>query len=230
MSDTHPSIRVLVFDLDDTLYLERDFAFSGFQAVAEAFADRLGDPMRARAEMQRFFDSPARRRVFDTLLDARGIPTDASLVARMVEVYRLHPPRIRLLPDAGRALASWAGRCRLALITDGPPHTQRAKIAALGLSARLDPIIITSELGEGFSKPHPLAFERMMRITGHAPAEHVYVADNPAKDFLAPNRLGWRTVRVRRREGIYRDEPDAEGGRPQHTLESLDELVRVLDA
>ena len=38
------SIRAVVFDLDDTLYPEREYAFSGFAAVATAFQDRLGDP------------------------------------------------------------------------------------------------------------------------------------------------------------------------------------------
>ena len=31
------------------------------------------------------------------------------------------------------------------------------------------------------------------------------MADNPAKDFVAPHRLGWRTVRVRRAGGLHAD-------------------------
>ncbi len=33
------------------------------------------------------------------------------------------------------------------------------------------------------------------------------MADNPAKDFVAPHRLGWRTVRVRRAGGLHAEEP-----------------------
>lgn len=227
-----PAVRVIVFDLDDTLYLEREFALSGFDAVARAFAEVLGDARGARADMERLFDSPARPRVFNALLEMRGLAVEPALVARMVEVYRTHEPRISLLPDAARAFASWASRCRLALLTDGPTVTQRAKIAALGLTGgligRLDPIIVTSELGEGFGKPHIRAFERVEQMTGRLAAEHAYVADNVAKDFIAPNQLGWRSVRVRRREGIYRDEPAAEGGLPHATIESLDNLEQAL--
>jgi putative hydrolase of the HAD superfamily len=31
----------------------------------------------------------------------------------------------------------------------------------------------------------------------------VYVADNPAKDFVAPRALGWATVRVRRAGSLH---------------------------
>jgi putative hydrolase of the HAD superfamily len=30
-----------------------------------------------------------------------------------------------------------------------------------------------------------------------------YIADNPSKDFFAPRKLGWRTVRIRREGGLY---------------------------
>jgi FMN phosphatase YigB (HAD superfamily) len=29
------------------------------------------------------------------------------------------------------------------------------------------------------------------------------VGDNPGKDFIAPNELGWQTVQIRRAEGEY---------------------------
>ena len=41
---TRSRVKVVAFDLDDTLYPEREYAFSGFAAVAEAFEQRLGEP------------------------------------------------------------------------------------------------------------------------------------------------------------------------------------------
>ena len=35
-------IRAVIFDLDDTLYLEQSFVYSGYRAVAEAFRTPFG--------------------------------------------------------------------------------------------------------------------------------------------------------------------------------------------
>ncbi|HUU82014.1 MAG TPA: HAD hydrolase-like protein, partial [Phycisphaerae bacterium] len=79
-----------------------------------------------------------------------------------------------------------------------------------------------------FGKPHTRAFETMAERLRINPARCAYVADNPAKDFIAPNVLGWRTVQIRRADGIYRDNSPAEGGRPGAVIETLDLLDGVL--
>lgn len=214
----------MVFDLDDTLYPERQFALSGFRAVASAFGDVPGPVESAVRDMVRLFDSTHRRRVFDQLLLERGTPADAALVQRMIACYRGHKPALSLHDDARRALTRLRGVARLALISDGPSATQRAKIDALAIRPMFDLILLTDELGDGAGKPSPLAFELVMTHFAVAAARCAYVADNPAKDFVAPNRLGWMTVRVVRLDGIYSDAPAAPGGEPRVTIRSLDEL------
>ena len=39
---------------------------------------------------------------------------------------------------------------------------------------------------------------------------HVYVADDPLKDFAAPRQLGWLTIRVRRPGGLHYAEENSE--------------------
>ena len=220
--------RAIVFDLDDTLYPERAFAFSGFDAVAKAFVGELGDPTRTATHLRRLFDTEHRPRVFNTLLRELGIVEDAALIARMVDAYRHHTPSILLHDDADRALRRLAGQVKIGLITDGPQRTQRAKIDALELTARIDAIVVTSELGPDCGKPAPDAFRRFADMLDVPHETCVYVADNPAKDFVAPNRLGWLSVRVLRTDGIYRDAPIAPGGCPTHTIDTLDQLDALL--
>lgn len=224
-----PAIDALIFDLDDTLYPERAFAFSGFTAVAEVFADLLSGADQAAARMRQLFDTEHRPRVFNTLLAEIGLEPDPRLITAMVQAYRTHRPTIALHADADAALTRLRGRCRLGLITDGPIIMQRHKIEALGLRTRLDKIILTAEFGEGFGKPHTRAFETMAERLGTNPALCAYVADNPAKDFAAPNVLGWRTVQIRRVDGIYRNNSPAEGGRPSAVIDTLDLLDGVLN-
>lgn len=223
-----PRIRAVVFDLDDTLYPEREYAFSGFAAVAAAFQDRLGDPEEAAADMRRLFDTAHRRRVFNAVLASRGLPEDDRLIHGMIEAYRAHPPAISLYSDAEAALSRLRGLCKLGLITDGPAVMQRAKVEALALADRLDAVILTDELGPEFGKPHPRAFELAAHQLPAAPAECVYVADNVAKDFVAPNQLGWTTIHIQRPGGVHGGLPPAPGGAPDHALDTLDHLDSFL--
>lgn len=221
-------LSAIIFDLDDTLYAERDYVFSGFAAVAEAYRDRLGDPSKAQDQMKRLFDTDARLRVFNALLKERGIAEDAKFIANMIETYRTHAPQLSLYKDADEVLNRFKPLYKLGLITDGRSVTQWAKIDALQLRQRLDEIIVTSELGEGIKKPSPIPFEQMADRLGVSPEQCVYIADNAAKDFVAPNAGGWVSVQIFRDQGIYKDNKPASGGSPQHEIRSLDELDSII--
>lgn len=203
--------RVVVLDMDDTLYIERDFARSGFAAVGALLGDDTFAP-RAWALLER----GGRGDIFDRLAP------DPSRVRDMIATYRSHAPAIALAPDAARLLAR-AISC--ALITDGHEVTQRNKIAALGIG-HLDPVIVTDMWGQQFRKPHPRAFETVMARHGGVGADYVYVGDNPAKDFLAPRALGWRTLRIRRAGGLHeKAEPASPDHAPDAEIASLDEVA-----
>jgi putative hydrolase of the HAD superfamily len=217
-------IRVIVFDLDDTLYPERAFALSGFCAVAGELRRRMECPFDPAERMRELFDSGERRHIFDRVLEELGQNSTVATVEELVALYRSHKPRVELFSDAEAALERWAGRFRLALVSDGFAETQQNKVEALGLEGRLAPIILTGEWGQRFWKPHPRAFEEVEKRTDAAGAECVYIADNPAKDFVAPNRLGWMTVQIKRSVGIYKNAIFPEDGEPRGVLSGLDFL------
>ena len=202
--------RLVVLDIDDTLYLERDYVRSGFAAVGawastELGVDGLGDHAWAA------FEAGVRRTIFDDALAAAGVEATPDLIPRLVEVYRAHAPAIEMLPDARSWLDSLApGDVAVAVVTDGPLASQRAKAEALTLTRWADLVVFTETLGPGHGKPHPAAFEQLERELGLRGAQCAYVADNPAKDFVAPHDLGWRTVRVRRPGGLHAEVPSGD--------------------
>jgi putative hydrolase of the HAD superfamily len=206
--------RLVVFDIDDTLYLERDYVRSGFAAVGAWARTELGvADLGARAWAD--FEAGVRGRIFDEALAACGVRANGSLVTQLVDVYRSHAPAIELLDDVRAWLAAHPADVALAVVTDGPLTSQRNKAAALGLAGWADPIVFTEEFGSERGKPHPAAFECVEAATGLAGAACAYVADNPAKDFAGPRCRGWRTVRVRREGGLHAlvasgDDVDAE--------------------
>lgn len=215
----------VVFDVDDTLYLERDYVASGFRAVDDWVRTHHGVACFFETAW-RTFTAGGRGHIFDDVLAQLEVHEPAPLIPQMVNVYRRHAPAIELLPDARAALDVLRTRAKLAVITDGPLHSQEAKVNALGLHSIASPIICTASLGPGMGKPHPSAFRMIEDVHENRGDGCVYVADNPIKDFEAPRGLGWRTIRVRRAEGLHfsldsGDDVDAE-------LPDLDELPQIL--
>jgi len=224
-------IQVVVFDLDDTLYPERAFAYSGFSAVAHWLRGRVVCPFDPAARMRELFETEHQGHVFDQILIELGFGQDNDLVQTMINYYHSHVPKIGLFDDAERALTRWAGQYRLALISDGPLATQQNKVEALGLQRRLDKVILTDHWGRQYWKPHLRAFLEIEQTWNCGSSACVYIADNATKDFLAPRQRGWQTIQIRRQEGVYRDRLPPVSGEPHWQVDSLNEieLTSLLD-
>ena len=192
---------MIVLDLDDTLYLERDYVHSGFLAVDKWLQNKLSFESFF-SEAWALFERGERRTIFNKVLEGRGI-FDANLIKELVAVYRSHMPLIAMEPDAEEFLGSYRPE-DLALITDGPALSQWAKIKALNIEQYVGTIIVTDDLGPDYVKPNPQAFKMIQgTLTGN---DCIYIADNPIKDFIAPASLGWkRSVRVRRPGSLHYD-------------------------
>jgi putative hydrolase of the HAD superfamily len=218
----------LVFDIDDTLYLERDYAYSGFKAVGSWAQTHLGIEGFAENATQ-LFQSGARRSIFQQAFDRVGISPDQQIVETMVQVYRNHFPDIEFLPDAAACLQKFKPTAAMAVITDGPEASQRNKYQKLGLREFCPTAIFTGEWGEEFSKPHLRSFQAVEDQVGKGNHRFVYVADNPAKDFIAPNRLGWDTIRIRRPEGLHFHKEPAPSAQARVEVSNLSQLAEVLE-
>ncbi len=146
-------------------------------------------------------------------------------------VYREHTPQLALFPDAEWALAYFSGRMKLGLITDGHAATQRNKFTALGLERYFQAVMFTDDFGRENWKPNPACFRKIEAALDCAAQECAYVGDNPAKDFVAPNRLGWLTVHLRREGSEYSHLTAADlpaNHRAKHEIASLRELEGIL--
>jgi putative hydrolase of the HAD superfamily len=192
----------VVFDVDDTLYLERDYVRSGLLAVDDSVRGRFGVSGVFAAAWEDFLGG-RRGDLIDRALVAVGLRPEAVLVTSLLDCYRTHVPAIGLLPDAAAALRTAQATGSVAVITDGPAASQLGKVKALGLSTWACPVVVTSLCFPGRPKPDPASFAWVQRALG-VPAEGcTYVADNPMKDFAGPKALGWHTVRVRRPGSLH---------------------------
>jgi putative hydrolase of the HAD superfamily len=222
------TLKAIVFDLDDTLYPEREYVRSGFRAVGEWAEQQLGlSQAIVRAELQALFDAEFRGDTFQWWLSEQELPE--SLLGEMVRIFRTHTPRIVLSPDAERVLDELKPGYRLGLITEGRRENQLTKIRALGLERWFSAVVILGEEERTEWKPSRKPFDRMLGMLSVAGGEAVYVGDNPCKDFRGAREAGMATIRIRRPEGLHsRDEPASPADAPDREIESLEWLMDSL--
>ena len=185
----------VIFDLDDTLYSEKQYVRSGYKAVAkllgdEAFADRLW----------RYFKNG--KPAIDELLNELGCEERKE---ECLKAYREQIPEIKLYDGVADMILELKSKgIKVGIITDGRVSGQKRKIQALGLDKLIDDIIITDELGgTQFRKPCDITFRIMQHRWGIPFEQMVYVGDNAEKDFQAPKQLGMRTLFFENEDGLY---------------------------
>ncbi|MDN3652660.1 HAD family hydrolase [Thalassotalea ponticola] len=177
---------VVVFDLDDTLYSEKDYVLSGYKHVSQLLLDTYG--INAEAEFLNCYFI-GKKDTFDYIIKKFRLPQ--CVKEHLIAAYRYHRPEISLHDTVKETLEGLEQlNIPTYLITDGRSITQRLKIASLGLAKYFKQIYISEEVGA--SKPELKSF---VSISSFEPnAKIVYVADNPKKDFIAPKALGWASI------------------------------------
>jgi len=191
-------LKAVIFDLDDTLYSEKEYVRSGYRAIAAIL------PQVERMEEKLWQAFEKKKSAIDEVLRAEGLYTE-ELKQQCISVYRFHQPDIHFYEGAKELLVQLrADGYKLGIITDGRPEGQRAKIKSLRLDEFVDYIIVTDELGGvEYRKPNNRAFVIMKEQFGVNYTEMCYVGDNIFKDFIAPEKLGMKSFYIKNVHGIY---------------------------
>lgn len=210
-----PLPRGMVFDLDDTLYLQADYKRSAFAAVGEKLEGMgLCTSIEAVSALEAVLKEhgPSYGLMFNHMAGKLGL--DPSLVPVLVETLRAHRPSIGLFPGVPDMLVFLKGKVRLGLLTDGLGRVQRAKIDALDVRKYFDLVVLSDD--HKTSKPDGMLFALFEDAFSLKGGELAYVADNPSKDFIGANKRGWTTIRVRTgehardgAEGLYEADTSA---------------------
>lgn len=210
-------MKVIVFDLDDTLYKEIDFLKSAYREIVEA----IGHPEAFDFMLDSYFHG---ENAFQCVIDKYNL---SYTVEQLLVIYRNHKPCISLDPSTVTTLdelkASGAIMC---LLTDGRSVTQRIKIEVLGLARwfSADDILISEEFGH--SKPSMECYQYF--LDRYPDTELVVIGDNPAKDFITPNKLGWTTICLcSNGQNIHDQNLEVEKSYlPKHSINNLSEIKR----
>lgn len=174
-----PRNSVIILDLDDTLYAERDFERSGLLAILHTLDVSTDFQIEELVALSQQGEDIFAYLGFDDLLRSVALT-----------IYRQHMPTLRMYPDAKDFIdRAQQANCTLAIATEGRSTTQRNKIIALGLQDVIDLIFISDEIG--YRKIQSEFFNELASIVGDRPC--FMFGDNPIKDFVIPNSKGWLT-------------------------------------
>ncbi|MGN6762279.1 MAG: HAD family hydrolase [Leifsonia sp.] len=244
-----PSVpRVVLFDLDDTLFAHRAAVETGILRYAESLgspygaleADELatlwheleeehyhsylaGDLDFEGQRQARARDFAARHGV--TLSDAEASSWFADYFEHYVAAWSLHDDALPALDALEAAIPG----VRFGLITNGDLPFQRRKVEAVGLDARVDRLIASGEVG--VVKPDAGIFRAACEAFAVSPGEAVYVGDRLRTDAIGAARAGLTGIWLNRRDAVpaFEDEMDALAAGVR-TIRSLAELAPLLTA
>jgi FMN phosphatase YigB (HAD superfamily) len=227
-------IRAILFDLDGTLYLQAPLRR---RMIRELLVDpiRSGRPWRAartllalrafrhEREALRDLGRPADGMLavlqFERAAAAAGV--DAGWMRETVEDWMLARP-LPFLRDCVRPGLQGlldqldAEGFRAGVFSDYPVE---AKLEAMGLAGRFEPLLDATQPEINAFKPHPRGLERACELWGLRPEEVLYVGDRVDVDAGAAALAGMPCAIV----GV-----EQEAGRSWRAFESLDTLREAL--
>lgn len=197
--------KVVLFDLDDTLYLERDYVYSGYKVVANFIGEKYNLSSDDLYFKMIELSKESYSNVFNRLFNFYGIKIDNDGLKKIIEIYKNHFPNIKLCKDSEKAInILLENGVRLGLITDGDSIQQRNKINALKIEKYFEKIIITDELAPNreFWKPNKKSFEIMVDFFKEEPRNMLYIGDNLNKDPFGALEVGINFKQIRRKDSI----------------------------
>ncbi|AXI39014.1 HAD family hydrolase [Bacillaceae bacterium ZC4] len=219
-------MKVVVFDLDDTLYDELTFVRSGFRAVAAFLRNIINISEEELFEwMWTRLQTNGRGAIFDDLLHHFGAYSK-TMVRKCISVYRMHKPDI-VLPETTITCLEQLKDHPLYIVTDGNKIVQHNKLEALHLYKKMKHCYVTHRYGIHNAKPSPYCFMHIVKREKVSPHDVVYIGDNPKKDFVGIKPLGFRTIRVM--TGQYRSIEMPKEYEADIRIESLIQLKDVLN-
>jgi putative hydrolase of the HAD superfamily len=187
-----------------------------FYSVSEAMFHEWSQFTRPSSELR----LERTKRIFAQL----GIDGHSPLADRATEAfYQDAIEALQLFDDVNDVLSTLRANHILGIITNTLADVQRIKIKKLGLSEKIDHVLIASEVG--FSKPSPEIFHRALEMA-QVPAREFLFVGNSLEDDVAGARAAGVSVAWINRQGARLPETY----RPDFVIRSLRDLLSIVNS
>ncbi len=197
-------LRLICFDLDNTFWPIEPVIQAADRAVQEwlhmtypalAAATSAAALREARFELARQNPEQAydmtwlRIEALARCADAQGL--SMAIGREGFEVFIEARHRVEFYADVQPALQLLGRKYRMATLSNGNADMRR-----IGLAHHFEFTLNAATLGA--AKPDPRVFQKVLDLSQLAPAEVLYVGDDPDHDITGPKKLGLRTAWMRR--------------------------------
>mgnify|MGYP006284178519 FL=1 len=199
-------VRGVLFDIDNTLYDNREFGESQIRVLNERLAAELGRPVEELVgEVEELRQKVARENegrrpsLGNTFLRFYGIPIETSVAWRA----ELIEPEAYLSPDPElrKRIEAVSRSAAICAVTNNPVQIGERTLHALGIG---DLMPVVSGLDTvGVSKPDPRPFEVALEYLALPPGEILAVGDRYEIDLEPIIDLGGGGVLIEGREDLF---------------------------
>ena len=220
-------INVIIFDLDDTLYKEINYVYSGFKVVSKYFAKKYDlNADKFYNGMINILNLKGRGSVFDDILHNYNIYKKEH-VNKAVSIYRNHMPDIKLSPIVSKLLNYYNElNVPLYVVTDGNKVVQSNKINALQINSYVKKVFITHRYGKKHAKPSTYCFEKIAKLEKTSYKHIVYIGDNINKDFVNIKQIGFKTIRIK--QGMFKDDKKPSKYHADIDINHLSDIMNII--
>ncbi len=186
-------IKCVGFDLDGTLYDEKEFIQQAYQSIAQFLS------INSIKNKRQIYDymlglwtekGSSYSGLFQDAIDFSEISVSKATVSKCVELYRVAPFSIHLGDSASELFDYCVGhKYRLFMITDGNENLQQRKISSLGVTRYIEKenIVITGSMGKPFYKPSTAGLEKISFVKRYRPEELIYIGDRDVDKQFSTN-------------------------------------------
>ncbi len=213
-------IKALLFDLDNTLYPEIEFVYSGFHEIAKYLSSRYAkDEMAIFQEICKIFEKEGRGKVFNRILSNLGLDNPEN-IQLLVHMYRTHTPQIYLYKNTLNFLKKFKKLgLKLGIITNGRASVQFRKVQSLKIQSLFDLIIYTDDISDNkeFWKPSSVPFKLALNFFAIPATGALYIGDDPTVDFPGAKECGIKTIQI-----------NCQGNYADYSIKSLEDIISLL--
>ena len=192
-------MKVIILDLDDTIYDYITFVKCGFKNVATFINKKTKYPSKKiYNDLIYIYFNKSTTNVFNLLEKKYKIIIN---IHRCILIYRYSIRYIKPYEDALFFLKKY--KKKIYLVTDGNKLVQENKIQLLNIKKYFKRIYKTNQYGLKYNKPSLHCFNLIKKNESCSYKDLIYIGDNPYKDFKNLNKVQCTTIRVKK--GIFKN-------------------------
>lgn len=200
--------KIIGFDLDGTLYKEKEFIQQVYKEISKYLATLTEKPMQDIYfyMLGRWIEKGSSYPfIYEETIQQFGILNKGEIIKKCLQIYRNFSPNLRLSKNVAKILDIISKEKLIFLVTDGNAVLQRKKFHSLQLQRWFseENTIFTGELGIKYYKPSVEAL-KYIRITHIKPKNVLFIGDRNIDVEFAKN-AGFDSILVKNFDAFWSD-------------------------